>query len=115
MQLADGTWLMGYGREDGRFACIDVATGKTRWELPLAASASAVSTCDIDGDGRPEFLFGTSHGDLYAVGDGGDHPRVLWKVTLPASVGMPVVADVDGDGVSEILVPTGDGALCVLK
>jgi hypothetical protein len=114
MRLADGTWLMGFGRQDGRFACVEVATGKVRWELPIAASASEVSTCDIDGDGRPEFLFGTSHGELWAVGDGGSKARVLWKVTLPGSVGMPVVADVDGDGVSEILVATGDGNLCLL-
>lgn len=115
LRLPDGTWLMGYGREDGRFACIEVATGKVRWELPLEAAASQVSACDIDGDGRPEFLFGTSHGDLYALGDGGDRPRVVWKASFPASVGAPVVADVDGDGKSEILVTTGDGALCLLN
>ena len=114
MRLPDGRWLMGFGRQNGRFACVEVATGKLRWELPIAAAASDVSACDIDGDGRPEFLFGTSHGDLYAVGDDGDHARVLWKVHFPASVGMPVIADVDGDGAPEILVVTGDGNLCVL-
>src|SRR5262249_34561967 len=75
MRLPDGTWLMGFGRQDGRFACVEVATGKVRWELPLGAAASEVSSCDIDGDGQPEFLFGTSHGELYAVGDGGNKPR----------------------------------------
>jgi hypothetical protein len=107
-------WLMGFGRQDGRFACVEVATGKVRWELPLGAAASAVSACDIDGDGRQEFLFGTSHGDLYAVGDREGKPRVLWKMRFPASVGMPVVADVDGDGAVELLVTTGDGRLCVV-
>lgn len=114
MKLVDGKWLMGFGRQNGSFACVEVTTGKTRWELPIGASASEVSTCDIDGDGKPEFLFGTSHGELWAVGDDGNKPRVLWKATLPASVGMPVVADVDGDGVSEILVGTADGNLCLL-
>jgi hypothetical protein len=93
---------------------MEVATGRTRWELPLEAAASAVATCDVDGDGRQEFLFGTSHGEMYAVGDAGGRPRLVWKVALPASAGMPVPADVDGDGRSEILVPTGDGALCLL-
>ena len=93
---------------------VEVATGKVRWELPIGAAPSAVSTCDIDGDGRQEFLFGTSHGELYAVGDDGDHPRVLWKVSFPASAGMPVIADVAGDGASDILVTTGDGYLNLL-
>jgi hypothetical protein len=115
LRLPDGRWLMGFGRQNGRFACVEVATGKLRWELPIDAAASDVSACDIDGDGRPEFLFGTSHGDLYAVGDEGDHARVLWKVHFPASVGMPVIADVDGDGAPEILAVTGDGYLCLLR
>jgi hypothetical protein len=114
MKLPNGTWLMGYGREDGHFACIDVATGKKRWELPLGGAAGAASTCDIDGDGQPEFLFGTTHGKMYAVADAGSRPRVVWTVDLPASAGTPVPADVDGDGASEILVSTGDGALCLL-
>jgi hypothetical protein len=114
LRLPDGEWLMGYGRQDGDFACVEVATGKERWKLPLGAAASGVSTCDIDGDGRQEFLFGTSHGDLYAVGDTGGRPRVLWKLHFPASVGTPVIADVDGDGDSDIVVVTGDGHLCLV-
>ena len=39
LRLADGSWLMGFGRQDGRFVCVEVETGKTRWELPLEASA----------------------------------------------------------------------------
>ena len=31
MRLPDGQWLMGYGRQDGVFTCVDVATGKVRW------------------------------------------------------------------------------------
>jgi hypothetical protein len=115
LQLPDGTWLMGFGREDGKFACVEISTGKTRWELPLEGAASAVAACDIDGDGRLEFLFGTTHGKLHAVGDAGDKPRVVWTVTFPASVGAPIPADVDGDGASEIIVPTGDGKLCLVR
>jgi VCBS repeat protein/FG-GAP repeat protein len=114
LQLPDGRWLIGFGRQNGRFACVEAATGKTRWELPINASASGVSACDIDGDGRQEFLFGTSHGDLYAVRDEDGRARVVWKKRLSASVGMPVVADVDGDGSSDILVVTGDGQLVLL-
>ena len=70
---------------------------------------------DIDGDGRPEFVFGTSHGFLYALADAGERARVVWKAHLPASVGTPVLADVDNDGTSEILVGLGDGRLCLLR
>jgi hypothetical protein len=115
LKTSDGHWLMGFGRQNGRFACLEVATGKLRWEHPLNGSASAVSVCDIDGDGHPEFLFGTSHGDLYALADAGDRARVVWKAHLSASVGTLVLADVDNDGATEILVGLGDGRLCLLR
>jgi outer membrane protein assembly factor BamB len=115
LRTPEGRWLMGYGRQDGRFVCLDVETGKIRWEFDLDASASAVSACDIDGDGKPEFVFGTSHGDLYALADAGKRGRVVWKTRLPASVGMPILADVDNDGATEILVGLGNGTLCLLK
>lgn len=115
LQLPDGTWLMGFGREDGMFACVEVSTGKLRWTLQMEGAATAVATCDIDGDGRQEFLFGTTHGKLHAIGDGGDQPRVVWSLQFPASVGAPIPADIDGDGASEILVSTGDGKLCLVR
>jgi len=114
LQTPDGRWLMGFGRQDGRFACLDVATGHARWEFALDSTASAVAACDINGDGRQEFLFGTTHGDLYALADAGEQPRLLWRARLPAGVGAPVIADVDNDGASEILVGLGDGRLCLL-
>lgn len=115
LQTPEGRWLMGFGRQDGRFACLEVETGKTRWEHPIHGSASAVCAGDVDGDGRLEFVFGTSHGDLYALADAGRRARVVWKARLPASVGMPILADVDGDGASEILVGLGNGELCLLR
>src|SRR5262249_8018949 len=105
---------MGFGRQNGKFACLDVATGRVCWEFPLEGTASATSACDIDGDGKAEFVFGTSHGELYALADAGSKARVVWKAKLPASVGTPVIADVDNDGASEILVALGDGRLCLL-
>jgi outer membrane protein assembly factor BamB len=109
MQLKSGDWLMGFGRQNGSFACVNVADGTVRWELPVQATCSDVATCDVDGDGQPEFLFGTSHGCLYAVGDAGTQPRVVWKLEVGDAVGAPIPADVDGDGVSDLLVPTADG------
>lgn len=109
LQLEDGTWLMGFGRQNGNFACKNAANGAVQWEMPLEVSVSDVVTCDVDGDGRSEYLFGTSHGDLCAVGDGGERPRVVWKLDLGVAVGAPIAADLDGDGSCEVVVPTADG------
>jgi outer membrane protein assembly factor BamB len=115
LKTREGQWLMGYGRQDGQFVCLEVATGKVRWQIPLESTASAVTACDINGDGQPEFLFGTTHGQLYALADAGASARVVWRAQFPAGVGTPIIADVDGDGSSEILVTLGDGRLCLLR
>lgn len=115
LRTAEGTWLMGYGRQNGDFACIDVASGDLRWELAVEATTSDVITVDVDGDGRSEFVFATSHGHLWAVGDEGDRGRVLWRADLPAGGSGPIAADLDGDGFSEIVLTTADGYVTVLK
>ena len=114
LQLADGTWLTGFGRQNGNFACVNAADGTVRWELPLDAAASDTITCDINGDGMQEFLFGTSHGDFYAIADDGDKPNVLWKADIGAACGAPIAADLNNDGASEIAVPTVDGRITLL-
>lgn len=105
---------MGFGRQNGLFACVNVEDGSTRWGLPLEAAASDVIVCDMDGDGQGEFVFGTSHGHLFAVKDAGNAPFVLWKKQFSAQVGPPVAADLNGDGRSEIALCTADGWLHVL-
>ena len=84
LKTSEGQWLMGFGRQDGQFVCLDVATGKVRWQFPLESTASAVAACDIDGDGKQEFIIGTTHGELCALGDAGDKARVVWRAQLPA-------------------------------
>ncbi len=99
-----------------RFACYEAATGRLRWELHLPGKGSDVVCADLDGDGRPEFLFGCADGHLYAVraGRDGRTGSILWRVPLGSPVGQPVVADLDGDGLAEVLVCTQDGYLHVL-
>jgi outer membrane protein assembly factor BamB len=111
IQTADGNWLMGFGRQNGSFACVNVSDGSVRWELPVEASCSDVVSCDIDGDGKQEFVFGTSHGALYAVGDDNATPKVVWKATLNSAAGAPILADVTGDGKTDAIVPTADGVV----
>jgi hypothetical protein len=113
IQLRDGSWLMGFGRQNGKFACYDVSDGSLRWELDVQASCSDVAGCDIDSDGNPEFIFSTSHGGIYAVGDDAGKPRVLWKLDTGVSMGPPLLADFDGDGKSDIVVAGEDGRVRV--
>ncbi len=115
LQVTDGAWLMGFGRQNGTFACVNAETGAPRWELSVEASSSDVLTCDVDGDARHEFVFATSHGELWAAGDDGSTPRIVWRAPLgaPAS-GAPIAGDINGDGYSEVAVTLANGELVVL-
>lgn len=113
LTLEDGSWLMGFGRQNGNFACVDAKTGVVRWELPVGATCSDTISGDVDGDGQFEFVFGTSHGQLMAVGDGGSEARVLWRADAGAAMGTPILADLDGDGKVEIACASADGRVRV--
>ncbi len=88
--------------------CYDMATGKVRWTIPDLAQTSDAVTCDINGDGRDEFLFGGGS-KLVALGAAEGKPNVIWALPLNASVASPAVADVDGDGKAEVVFMTRDG------
>ena len=112
----DGSRCLGIGHLDGTFAFYDGATGREVGRLPLGAVTADVVTCDLDGDGRDEFITGTTDGRVLAVGLGDDGaPEVRWAVSLGFAAGSPVVADADGDGYPEVLVVAGDGFLYGLK
>jgi hypothetical protein len=113
LRLPDGAWLLGYGRQDGQFECIDVASGKSRWTYDLHAATSDVMACDLDGDGRAEFLFSTSDGHVYALGDDAGRPRVLWRVDCPPGSFGPIPATLTTDGHSVIVLPCSDGRVRV--
>ncbi|HWB53671.1 MAG TPA: hypothetical protein VG722_05740, partial [Tepidisphaeraceae bacterium] len=106
-------WLMGFGRQNGKFACINVSDGSLRWEFDTGGSCSDVVGCDIDGDGRQEFIFGTSHGMIYAVGDDNGKPRIVWKLDTHVEESNPILADVTGDGKPEVIFAGSDGRIRV--
>ena len=110
-----GKMFVGICHANGALTCYEGANGKEVWSLPLNSTTSDIVSCDIDGDGREEFITGTTDGRLIAVGTGGDGKGYIkWALPLGSALGNPVVADVDGDGLPEILVVTGDGSLvCV--
>lgn len=123
LRTEDGTWLLGVGRQNGKFGCIDVATGALRWEVDLFASCAEACALDVDGDGRLEFVLATSHSQLIALGDDNGQPREVWRRDLPSGAGVStypaaiasvIAADVNADGMSEIIVPLHDGYVYIL-
>lgn len=118
-----GDWLLGIGRQNGRFGCVNVIDGSARWEFDSQAFCAEPCTMDVDGDGRYEFVLATSHSELIAVGDENGAPRVVWRTPLPSGSGFatypagvfsPIAADVNDDGKSEIIVPCFDGRVYIL-
>ncbi len=113
-----GDWDVGTANVDGTFYCSDVNTCQTRWKLYLgtrAATAFNISSGDVDGDGRDNFLVGLPNGDLLALDEKNGRGFVLWKKTFDAGVREAVMADVDGDGKAELIVDLDDGRVKVLK
>jgi hypothetical protein len=101
---------------DKMFVCYDALTGRVNWSLALGTTASGVVAADIDGDGKPEFLFGTTDGRLVALRGGEDNARrVVWELSFPAALGPPVVCDLEGNGAMSILVSCADGMLYTVR
>jgi len=99
-----------------QFVCMDALTGETKWEFPVNSSISGTITADVDGDGNPEFIFGTTDGHLMALGGNEDESqRVVFDVSLPAAVGTPIITDLFGTGDMQILVGCGDGRLYCIQ
>jgi len=122
LRTENGEWLLGVGRQNGNFGCINVADGTLRWEFNAQASIAETCTMDVDGDGRFEFILATSHSRLIALGDDSGSPRIVWEADLPAGAGYasypaaqfaPIAADMNADGKSEIVVPCYDGYVYV--
>jgi hypothetical protein len=113
----DGRICIGICRADGTFTCLEGASGKELWQLPLHSTTADIASCDIDGDGKEEFIAGTTDGRLLAIGvNSRGEGCIRWTVNLGFALGNPVLGDADGDGFAEILVVSGDGRfVCIGK
>jgi len=113
----NGRLCIGICRGTGVFACLEAATGKELWTIDLHSATADIVSGDIDGDGKEEFVAGTTDGRLISIGiDAGGVGCIKWSVDLGYSLGNPIIADADGDGMPEILVLSGDGTLvCIGK
>jgi len=110
-----GNYSVGVGHSSGEFVCYNAITGEEEWRIDLGKTTIDCATCDIDGDGREEFICRTTNGRLLSIGlDVHEKPQIKWVLQFDYSVGNPVIADFNGDGVPEIFIVAGDGWLyCV--
>jgi outer membrane protein assembly factor BamB len=106
----DGVMEIGAGNLNGTLHCFGGSKGKLEWDYIIGANPSDIISCDIDGDGRDEFIFGTSDGRLISLGNQG----VEWSMDFGDRVGTPIICDLDRDSKADILVPAMDGNVYAL-
>ena len=82
----------------------DGVTHQLNWTHALT-SVSALETGDVNGDGVPEYIVGTSTGVVTAYN--GATKAQVFTVTLTGTVRAIRLADVDGDGTREMVVAYG--------
>ncbi|MEW6072985.1 MAG: FG-GAP-like repeat-containing protein [Planctomycetota bacterium] len=90
------------------FACAAAAQAPAiQWWHDLdAPSFGSAAVGDLDGDGRPEIVFGTYFNDERIVALNAEDGSVLWTYdTGGCNDASPVIADVDLDGALEVVVP----------
>ena len=108
----DGDIEIGLSLADGDFICLCANSGLEKWRVHLGSVAADVISCDIDGDGRAEFVMSTREGEVIAIGSARNGVGLIkWRLQLDYSLGPPIIADFDNDGLPEILVVGGDGYL----
>ncbi len=89
----------------------EAATGQLRWALsmpetcPVIGGPVALTSGDLDGDGRDEVLISVGN-VLRVVGEESGQGLLRWRATFVAEPGElnPVIADVDGSGRPQILI-----------
>lgn len=99
------------GSEDRSAYGIDYKTGNLRWKYPTNGWVRAVFSVDINGDGKPETLLGSTDKFLYILNSEG---QFIDKCDMKFPVHTITAADIDNDGRVEILAGTDGKDLAAL-
>ena len=105
------------GDRDFGMTCLD-ASGRIRWRAQRQARrpgetsvVSAAAVADVNGDGRPEVLYGHKEGCLVVLDAAG---HALLELPVPGGMNSsPLVADLDRDGKLEVVVTGVQQVLCL--
>ncbi len=110
--LTDEVFLGTSALYDGYFTVYDFLGETTEWTSPVGDNGemvgAAVTSGDLNGDGRDDFVVMSTAGIVYAYDV--FQQTLIWQSTTHAGGGTDVVlADLDGDAALEIIATTRDG------
>jgi len=72
------------------------------YESPEGYVDASPAIADLNGDGRPEIIVGTTYGNVIALNA---HAETVWRTDIRDTIHFPpTVADVTGDGKPEVIV-----------
>lgn len=85
-------------------------TGRAVWSEPIALSGAVtgVTTGNVNRDGAPEIIAGTSEGELIVFSAGA---RELWRASVSGGINQLLLVDNNADGQHEIIVVTNDSQI----
>lgn len=85
-------------------------TGRAVWADPIAlpGEVTGVATGNVNRDGAPEIVVGTSEGEVVVFTPGA---RELWRTSVPQSITQLLLVDNNVDGQNEIIVLTDESQI----
>ena len=111
LQAGDGKVYI-YKPDGTLYSGWPVSTGSITDTLGNTIIASSPAVGDLDGDGTPEIVVGSTSGRVYAWHSNGTSLTQLWpRQTGDWVYGSPLLVDLNKDGYRDVVVASGDGYL----